>query len=49
MTHGLISRFGSVTCGKAILPNDLGNQAFSFLVNGTAVRNFTRDLFKLNG
>jgi len=37
MTHGLISSFGSMTCGKDILSNDLGNQAFSFSVNGTAV------------
>jgi len=37
MTHGLISSFDSVTCRKAILSNDLGSQAFSFLVNGTAV------------
>jgi len=37
MIHGLISSFDSITCGKAILSNDLGSQAFSFSVNGTAV------------
>jgi hypothetical protein len=37
MTHCLISSFGLMTCRKDILPNDLGNQAFSFSVNGTAV------------
>jgi len=29
--------FNSVTCGNTILSNRLGNQAFAFSVNGTAV------------
>ncbi len=42
MTYGLISSFDSVTCGKAILSNGLGNQAFSFSVNGIALILYTK-------
>ena len=38
MTHDLISSFDSAACRKSILSIGFGNQAFSFLVNGTAVR-----------
>ena len=41
MTYGLISSFDSITCGKAILSNVSGNQAFSFSVNGAAVKKYT--------
>ncbi|MFT4630580.1 MAG: hypothetical protein ACI9WC_002209, partial [Arenicella sp.] len=34
MCHGLVSLFDSMTCGKAILSNFMGNQAFSFKLTG---------------